>query len=167
MKIITLDVSSSAIGVAYGDLDNIISTHKGFTPKKKDLHFEYIYDYLTEELNKHEDVDVIVLEKNMQFAIGKSTSKTMLKLASVQAIALLAIAHYQRGKDTLVLNPLAMSWQSKLKKPKGMNSKEFSCEFASKITNRVVKSNDEADAICMLHWANSLDQRDLEKYKLQ
>lgn len=140
MKILSLDVSTTSTGFAVIN-NGLVKEYGTFSYTNSDfvLRCQRMADYLSEVLEKHSDIEKVVIE---ELKVGKNTA-TVAKLAIAQGVLLREL----KGIHTTFVGPTV--WRRHF----GINDKREEAKLkALKLVDKlgyVVKNDDEAEAILL------------------
>jgi len=151
MKILGLDTSTTSTGYAVLDNNKLISYGTIKTPKKADLLDKIIYiEEHIKQIIKAKGVEFIVIE---DLAVTRSASTTKALAGELYHL----LVEF-RKRDMLVVQVRPSEWR-KVCKIKGKCRKELkenAIQHVKKIYDLDV-NDDEADAICIAEFGNSLE----------
>lgn len=151
MKILGLDTSTTSTGYAVLDNEKLISCGTIKTPKKADLLDKIIYiEEHIKQIIKAKEVDFIVIE---DLAVTRSASTT-----KALAGLLYHLLTEFRKRELLVVQARPSTWRSVcgIKGKCRKELKENAIQHVKDVYNIDV-NDDEADAICIAEFGNSLE----------
>lgn len=151
MKILGLDTSTTSTGYAVLDDNKLISYGTIKTPKKADLLDKIIYiEEHIKQIIKVKEVEFIVIE---DLAVTRSASTTK----ALTGLLYHLLVEF-RKRDMLVVQVRPTQWRSICGiKGKGRNElKANAIQYVKNIYDLDV-NDDEADAICIAKFGNSLE----------
>lgn len=151
MKILGLDTSTTSTGYAVLDNEKLISCGTIKTPKKADLLDKIIYiEEHIKQIIKAKEVDFIVIE---DLAVTRSASTT-----KALAGLLYHLLTEFRKRELLVVQARPSTWRSvcDIKGKCRKELKENAIQHVKDVYNIDV-NDDEADAICIAEFGNSLE----------
>lgn len=151
MKILGLDTSTTSTGYAVLDNEKLISYGTIKSPKKADLLDKIIYiEEHIKQIIKAKEVDFIVIE---DLAVTRSASTT-----KALAGLLYHLLTEFRKRELLVVQTRPSTWRSVcgIKGKCRKELKENAIQHVKDVYNIDV-NDDEADAICIAEFGNSLE----------
>lgn len=151
MKILGLDTSTTSTGYAVLDNNKLLSYGTIKTPKKADLLDKIIYiEEHIKQIIKAKEIEFIVIE---DLAVTRSASTT-----KALAGLLYHLLTEFRKRDLLVVQARPSEWR-KVCGIKGKCRKELKENAIQHVKNvyNIDVNDDEADAICIVEYGNSLD----------